>query len=629
VTVLSPQCAARLGLVLCLLAGLLPRAGWSAAADAQLEGFVDGVLAGALARRETVGATVAVVQGGSRLLLKGYGYANAEQQVPVDPLTTLFRVGSISKVPVWMTMLQLAEQGVLSLDDPVKDHLQTVVLEDRFPAPILIRQLMTHSSGFEDRVYGLFTDGSARVPPLADYLAQNAPRQLFRPGSTAAYSNYGTALAARVVENATESPFEAHVQGAIFEPLGISAIYRQSDTEVFRDRLAQAYRYDGDEPVRLGIEYVVPAPAGALSATADDLARLMIELLDPNPSAVLGREGKRGLLERAVSVDPKMNGRTLGLYEMTLRDGVRAVGHGGDTVAFHSRMVLWPTQRLGLFISTNTVGGERVVGDLVRAFAAHYQLDGSAGGAVVTEELSGVAGTYGPSRREETGPFKLLALLSQISLSADVDRELLYLDGLEDRLQLEPRGNGLFDGRYEPLRLKYQAGADGPDRVTLSAAPVETFARVPWYDEAPLNLLFLGVVALLNLCALLRLPYQALRARLSVGPAGYRGSSLASLLFWLVALLILALPVALVTVSGDTHQFMLTTHRQLGTVLWLPVAIALGVVLQLFAMVNGWRLGRWWPGRRWFLTLLVLANGCLVIWFYRWNLQPLSVAHVG
>ena len=103
------------------------------------------------------GVSVAIVDRAGVVMARGYGAAAFEPYRKVDP-DTLFRVGSISKTPVWIAIMQLVEEGKLSLDDPINDRLPPSlrIPDEGFHKPILVRHWMTHSVGFEDSLEGLF-----------------------------------------------------------------------------------------------------------------------------------------------------------------------------------------------------------------------------------------------------------------------------------------------------------------------------------------------------------------------------------------------------------------------------------------------------------------------------------------
>ncbi len=612
--------------VVCLATWLLAAA-LGNAEDAELRAFVDGVMQSHLSDQRTVGATVSVVQDGQVLMAAGYGLADVAAGAPVDPSETLFRIGSISKVLVWMSVLQQIERAGASLDEDVANYLESVTLEQRFPAPVTLRHLMTHTPGFEDRLYGLFTDAPSRLPTLPEYLQRNVPAQVWLPGETVAYSNYGAALAGRIVENLSGVTFADYVQEAIFAPLGMRSTFSQQLNEDWQARLSQGYVVKRQRPLRQGIEYVAPAPAGAMSASSEDMASLMLELLNPSTSAVLTSDAKALLLQQVKTAHPALNGLTLGLYEMTQGDGERAVGHSGDTMLFHSRMVLWPQQHLGLFVSTNTAGGEAVVESLLKAFNARYGLAGRSSAAAVETSVESLLGHYGSQRKEFSGPLKLVSLLGQVKVAKAEGVGRLLVSGAIPTQVYEARDERLFYANDGLERLHFESVDQGPDLLISSQAPMLSFARLPWFERNDLNALFVLLVLLVNLVVLLRLPYTAVLGHADRAGDGQdaSGSGLASLLAWLLAAAVLGVCALYVAAVPDAVSFMSGGYRALAQLNWSWLLISLGSILQLTFALGAWRRRHWWFGRRCFYGLGALTNVALAGWLYYWNLHPFSL----
>src|SRR5215208_4154856 len=118
---------------------------------AELETFLDGLLAQEMDEYHIAGAAVAVVKDGKLYFAKGYGYADLEKGIHVDPEQTLFGVGSVGKTFTWTAVMQLVEQGKLDLDADINTYLDFRI-PDTYPQPITLKHLMTHTSGFENRL---------------------------------------------------------------------------------------------------------------------------------------------------------------------------------------------------------------------------------------------------------------------------------------------------------------------------------------------------------------------------------------------------------------------------------------------------------------------------------------------
>ena len=123
----------------------------------EMEQFIDGVMAGQRESHDIVGAVVVVVAKGDLFFAKGYGHANLERNLPVDPSTTLFRIGSVTKLLTASAVMQLWEQDQVRLDEDVNHYLRAFQVPATFPEPITLTHLLAHTAGFEDRSIGLFS----------------------------------------------------------------------------------------------------------------------------------------------------------------------------------------------------------------------------------------------------------------------------------------------------------------------------------------------------------------------------------------------------------------------------------------------------------------------------------------
>src|SRR3972149_8163654 len=120
---------------------------------AELEAFLDDLFAKDMEEYHIAGAAIAVVKDGKLFFAKGYGYADIENKIPVDPEQTIFSIGSVGKTFTWTAVMQLVQQGKLDLEADVNTYL-AFRIPDTYPAPLRLKHLMSHTSGFEDRLLG-------------------------------------------------------------------------------------------------------------------------------------------------------------------------------------------------------------------------------------------------------------------------------------------------------------------------------------------------------------------------------------------------------------------------------------------------------------------------------------------
>jgi CubicO group peptidase (beta-lactamase class C family) len=606
-------------MVALVLAGIRP----VNAADMNLERFMDGVIETHLAGRATVGATVSVVQDGRLLMAKGYGHADLASDRPVIARETLFRIGSVTKVLVWMAVLQQIEAGRLDLDADVNSYLTRFQLDQNLPKPITLRHLMTHTPGLEDRLKGLFASGPNSMKPLHETLSINVPRRLWLPGTVVAYSNYGAALSARLVELVSEQSWEDYAEDYLLEPLAMTTttLRQPMPNTKLRDAMSEGYQNMNGVFERRPFEFITLAPAGSGSSTALDIARLMVELLNPRGTGVLSAESKARLLSAAYLPHQKLNGLTLGLQEKTT-GGVRAVGHAGDTMLFHSRMVLWPEKNLGLFVSMNTDSSTLAADDVVTAFSRYHGLSGQT--AQVTGDLfdaSRYVGHYMMARRETSSFLKLFSLLSSAVITADSGRNELVLRvaNLPPKRFVVTDEDGVFveQGGHEILGFSLEG--QETTGFHLSSMPMFAFHRSSTLERSDVNLIWLVGVAALNVLVLIVWPASALTHR---RPGNHGAEIRLALLAGLGAALVLAFLGIFLTSASDPVDLMLGGWRSLDAVFWLPVVVLPLALVNLFTTYQAWKRDYWWFGRRIHYSMLGIANLCFVYWCWTWRTLP-------
>ena len=225
-----------------------------------LGAFFDGFVPIELQRDDIAGAVVLVVKDGSVLFAKGYGYSDVKSKKPVTVGDTLFRPGSISKTFTWTAVMQLVEQGKIDLNRDVNDYLDFKI-PATFDKPITMKDLMTHTPGFEETLKDLFVASASDMRPLRDYLATHLPAQIFPPGTTPAYSNYGATLAGYIVQRVSGMPFDDYVEQNILQPLGMHrTTFRQPLPADLQPLMSNGYNRASQSPK--SFEFVASVAGG-------------------------------------------------------------------------------------------------------------------------------------------------------------------------------------------------------------------------------------------------------------------------------------------------------------------------------------------------------------------------------
>jgi CubicO group peptidase (beta-lactamase class C family) len=475
-----------------------------------VEAFLDGLVPLQLQREDIAGAVIVIVKNGSVLCSRGYGYADVRKRTPVAPQDTLFRPGSISKTFTWTAVMQLVEKGKLELDRDVNDYLDFQV-PHTFGRPVTLRNLMTHTPGFEEVIKDLAVDRTDELPELRAFVIAHEPKQIFVPGTIPAYSNYGADLAGYIVQRVSGLPFEQYIQENIFQPLGIlHATFLQPLPETLKVTMSNGYDVASEDPKPFELVPPQPAPDGSLSITGSDMAAFMIAHLQNGKygdTRILQQRTAEMMHARQFAMDPAVNGMALGFYEEN-RNGRHIIGHGGDLNYFHSDMHLVLDEGLGFFVSYNSSGkgelDERTA--LWHKFLDRYFPPSVAqAGSASKQVLDDVTGKYLASRRAQTTILKELWLeLAEASVSKNADGTI-QVDQMKDFNGQPKRWRKIGETTFREVDgqqlLVFKPDAAGRMQM-ITEDPIEILQKVPWNENktvVSLALVFAAVIFVLHL----------------------------------------------------------------------------------------------------------------------------------
>ncbi len=606
---------------------------------ADFETFLDALVPSQLRNRNIAGAIVSVVKDGQVLFQKGYGYADFEAKKPVLPDQTLFRPGSISKLFTATAVMQLVEQGKLDLDRDVNDYLDFAIPKT-YPEPVTLRQLLTHTAGFEETLKNLFVAHESDLKPLRTYLVNQMPARIFPPGKVPSYSNYGFTLAGYVVERVSGERFEDYIDNHILKPLRMTnSTFDQPLPSQLAPQMSKGYLNASKKP--RDFEFVQAAPAGALSTTAADMTRFMLAFLQDGSVdgvAILKPQTVRQMQTRQLELDPMICGLGITFMEYWMKP-VRAVGHGGDTVYFHSDIILVPDAHVGYFISYNSlgnnVGGSR--GEILHTFMNRYfpnPGEPKVGVDANTQKSDGrkVSGVYEGTRRGETTFLKLIALLDQFRVSSDKEG-ILTVEGnknqsgeLKKWKEIAPL---VYNEVDRPERIAFRRDSSGRVREMLPFPAIYEGQRVPWYASKTFIGLVIGGNLLLVILTVLLWPVAVLVRRKYERPlfstktdrvlyVVSRVVCIGELIFILVPIIAFSQGLEHIMIFGDAINPWLRALHIFG---WILMA---GIVLLIVAAVRFVRL----PGHGlWFRAhAILLAIGGIAFAVFAWQYHLLDAS---
>ena len=467
-----------------------------------------------LERSDIAGTSVLVMKDGQVLFEKGYGFSNTKDKKPVDPNATIFRLASISKLFTWVSVMQLAEQGKVDIDADVNKYLDFQI-RPAFDRPVTLRNLMTHTGGFEEKITNIIVLDPKKQPTLRDDLMKNQPMRLFPPGRVPAYSNYGVGLASYIVQRVSGEPFEQYVQEHIFGPLKMthSSFYQpiQKELEGF---VSEGYRGDTTKkPV--GFEMLNPVGAGGLSSTASDMGRFGQALLNGGEldgARILKAETLAQMWTPQYRASEQMPPICMGFYQ-DWRNGLKWIGHEGDLIAFHSLFFVEPAQKIVLFVSYNSAGGgSQARPELIDAFSDRY-FPGAPPLNVMKNWPAGmrdIVGTYESTRRSDSTKLRLTQLGGQRTASVDKDGVLTISSAKDLRGHTEKFKAVGMDLWQAEDQSRVFAIRDAKGKVVRLAVdfPGVQMERVPWYEMQswliPTILGSIGIMVLVVVAFLIR-----------------------------------------------------------------------------------------------------------------------------
>ncbi len=601
--------------------------------------FLDGIMPQQLARENIAGAVISVVKDGKVLFAKGYGYSDVEKKTPVTPDATLFRPGSISKLFTWTSVMQLVEQGKLDLDRDINDYLDFKI-PATYPKPITLRNVMTHTPGFEETAEELFVADAKDMKPIGTYVKEHLPERIYAPGTTPAYSNYATTVAGYIVQRVSGQDYYDYVDEHIIKPLGMThSTFRQPLPDTLAPLMSKGYEA-GSQPAK-PFEFVEAAPAGSSSVSAMDMTHFMMAHLQDGRyegAQILKPETARLMHSRQFENHPEMNAMCLGFYEET-RNGHRIIGHGGDTQYFHSDLHLIPDTQVGFFISYNSAGkGEVSAREAVwHAFLDRYYpvpLPQEPPVATAAQDADTISGHYISSRRSDTTILSVLNVAGQAKLFRNADGTISASDFKD--MNGEPKkfrevGPMIFRDVNDQDRVAFKRDSSG-NMVGVIDFPFLVIQKASWYQNSALQLpLIIGSLVVLVLTVVLW-PVMALMRwhyakPLTLTPQQKR-----------LRLLVRLVCVAFIVFISAYAGFFTAALKDIGMlspkgdpwlrliqfVGWLGV---LGTLIALYNAVRSWQEPARWLWSRIGDTLIALACLGVICFVFTWNMLHWSLKY--
>ncbi|MGA2903024.1 MAG: serine hydrolase domain-containing protein [Candidatus Korobacteraceae bacterium] len=329
----------------------------------QLRGSIDGIAQQVLKATGVPSASIAVVQDGRIAYVQAYGAARLDPQTPATPQMR-YSIGSISKQFTAAAVLMLAEEGKLSLDEPVAKYIPGLTSGNQ----ITIRELLSHTSGYQDFWPQDYVPPLMLQPISAEGIMDRWARKPldFEPGTKWQYSNTNYVIAGAIVEKVSGQPLLQLLSPRVFTPLGMKSV---ADTN--------ANKLPPTDPTgyfRYALGPLHPAPkegrgwtfaAGELAMTAEDLAKWDISIVN---QSVLKPVSYRDMETEVVLKNGVGARYGLGVF-VTSMNGHRVLEHGGEVSGFTAENIVMPDDKIAIVVLTNQDAAEAAseIGNQVRA----------------------------------------------------------------------------------------------------------------------------------------------------------------------------------------------------------------------------------------------------------------------
>ena len=314
------------------------------------------------------GLAAAVVKNGKVAWTGAYGWANREQKIPVTD-DTLFQIASVSKPVTACAVMQLVEQGKLSLDADVNEVLPFPVRNPKHPkVPITLKHLLTHTSGIRDN-WNLLEDTwvkngdfpkplgeslAAYLQPKGEYYSAKKSFYEWAPGTKSKYSNVGVALAAYLAEAKAKTPFETLCQKGIFEPLAMQgSSFRLKGMDQAKIAMPYGFKKKSGAFKPLGHHGYLDFPSGTLRVTAPHLARFLLSFIGDGQVDGVRLLKVETVREMRKIPFPKADSKQGLVWYFDKVGGAKVMGHDGSDPGVTAVMYYRPKDGVGYLFLMN------------------------------------------------------------------------------------------------------------------------------------------------------------------------------------------------------------------------------------------------------------------------------------
>ncbi|SCN08311.1 Protein Flp [Bacillus wiedmannii] len=416
-----------------------------------VEAFTNKVIPEKMKKENAAGVALVVVKDNQILFQKGFGFSDKEKNTPIDPKKTVFRLASISKVFTASAVMQLVEQGKIDINKDIVNYMGGLKYQNKMGEPVTMEHLLTHTTGFDyvdprpEDIHYQENDYTM----LKDYVGDNMPTVVRKPGDTYTYDNFASMLQGYIVQSLTNTPFYKYMAKNIFYPL---EMHNSSFvmTNFIKEKLATGYDAKGNA-IPFYQTRPTDMPQGSMFSTGSDVGNFMIAQLSDGKfknNQILQKETVEDMQKTKFALHPKYPNMTYGFefFSPQSHNGQYVFGKGGNIPGFSSLMWLIPEHKIGVFVVTNKDSSALPV-EVFDDFMNHYFPDKTKPEYLTPneEELKKFEGVYRDLR--------LKNLMSHVKIS---EGKLYVSDKVYGKQELKQIDPLLFEdekGNYMAFKL--------------------------------------------------------------------------------------------------------------------------------------------------------------------------------
>jgi CubicO group peptidase (beta-lactamase class C family) len=310
---------------------------------------LDSLVQSYLDSAKIAGVAIAVVKDNQPLVLKSYGYADLAFNTPM-PVNATFEIGSVTKQFTGAAIMQLVEQGKLSLEDDMTKYITF----DTKGRNVTVRQLLSHTSGIKGYTELPFFGKFAMEKHKRDSLLRIIEKEPFdfEPGEALIYNNTAFFILGLIIEKVTGQSYEDYVAKNLFEKTGMSNSYYASERTIVRNK---AHGYEmGEKGLVLAsyLDHTWPYAAGSLASNVEDLAKWNDAL---HHGSILSEASYQEFITPVSLNDGTLTKYAKGIT-VTESHGRTLLEHGGGIYGYLSENMYFPADKLSIVVLINTAG---------------------------------------------------------------------------------------------------------------------------------------------------------------------------------------------------------------------------------------------------------------------------------